>query len=366
MKKSALWSLFHDLVGVLSSSKFNQIVENYDIEWLFSASEKELKEMGTLLNQKQLFNFISKRKDVDVLSRETFLTDLGIQLIFKSSKQYPQLLKTLYDAPALLYIKGQASFENLHIGVVGSRSATAYGLAVSANISESLSKENVCVVSGLARGIDTKAHQGALKGIGGTIAVLGSGLNVVYPRENKLLYQEILNHQNGMIISELPLDEAPKPYHFPRRNRIITGLCNGILVVEAKEKSGALITAGIAMEEGRDVFAIPGLITSKESVGCHRLIKDGAKLVSNKMDILEEYGQLSLFNPIEMKKPDLALSEKEKLVYEQISSLPISFEELVVQTQLNVSELMGVLSWLELSDLIEELIGRQYIRKIIV
>lgn len=366
MRVKALWSLFHDAVGALSSNKFTQIIAGYDIEWLFNADEKELRHSVSLLTQNQLSKFLEARKTCDIGLREAFLVENEIDVLFKENDIYPALLKALYDSPALLYTRGNFSNKNLHIGVVGSRNATHYGLAVSFNISESLSKENVCIVSGLARGIDTKAHEGALNGNGGTIAVLGSGLNVIYPRENKKLYHEILTHQNGLIVSELPLNEGPKPYHFPRRNRIITGFCEGILVVEAKEKSGALITAGIAMEEGRDVFAIPGLITSKASVGCHRLIKDGAKLVSNKMDILEEYGQLALFTPLEIEKPALALSEKEQLVYEQISSLPITVEELVLQTKLEVSELMGILSWLEISDLIEEVIGLKYIRKIVI
>ena len=284
-------------------------------------------------------------------------------MIFKNETNYPKNLANIYDAPAILYVRGNAFKESLHIGMVGSRQATSYGQSVAFNMAQALSKEDVCIVSGLAKGIDSKSHEGALLEKGGTIAVLGTGLNVCYPRENKRLYDAILQHNYGIIVSELPLNEGPKPYHFPRRNRIITGLSEGILVVEATEKSGALITATLAMEEGRDVFAIPGLITSKESVGCHRLIKDGAKLVSNKLDILEEYGQLSLFETIDLEEPKIPLTAEEERVYDLISNVTISFEELVLKTHLSVSELTSILSWLEINDLIEQVLGRQYIRK---
>ena len=361
----ALWSIFHDGIGDISSSKLVKIVKKYDIKWLFSASEITLKKELFELDKNKIESFIKLRNTVDIVSRIDFLKANRIKISTYGDQAYPRKLLNIYDPPGILYFRGGEFCETLYIGIVGSRMATSYGKAVALNISENLSYEGICIVSGLAKGIDAKAHEGALKGSGGTIGVLGTGLNIIYPKENARLYSQLLDHPNSLILSEYPLNEAAKPYHFPRRNRILSGLSDGILVVEAADKSGALITANLAMEEGKDVFAVPGLITSKASVGCHRLIKDGAKLVSNTMDILEEYGQLSLFNQLDLnnKNTMISLNDDEKLVYAAIEEVPITMEEIVLKVDIPIHKVMSILSWLEINDLIEQLLGRQYIRK---
>lgn len=362
----ALWSIFHDGIGDISSNKFVKIVKKYDVNWLFSASETVLRKEVLELDKNKLENFIKLRHIEDIERRIDFLKANRIRIAVYGDSNYPLKLLNIYDPPGILYFKGGELRETLFIGIVGSRMATSYGKAVALNISENLSCEDICIVSGLAKGIDAKAHEGALKGSGGTVGVLGTGLNITYPKENAKLYSQVLHHPNSLILTEYPLNEPAKPYHFPRRNRILSGLSDGILVVEASDKSGALITANLAMEEGKDVFAIPGLITSKASVGCHRLIKDGAKLVSNTMDILEEYGQLSLFNQLDLnnKKTTISLNDEEKLVYTIIEEVPITMEEIVLKANMPIHKVMSILSWLEINDLVEQLLGRQYIRKV--
>lgn len=365
MESMALWSIFHDGVGDISSSKLIKIVKKYDIKWLFSVSETILKKEVLEIDKNKIECFIKVRNTTDVVNRINFLTTNRIKISIYGDENYPKKLLNIYDPPGILYLKGGNYRDTLHIGIVGSRMATSYGKAVALNISENLSCEDVCIVSGLAKGIDAKAHEGALKGHGGTIGVLGTGLNIVYPKENSSLYAQVLVHPNSLILTEYPLNESAKPYHFPRRNRILSGLSDGILVVEATDKSGALITANLAMEEGKDVFAIPGLITSKSSVGCHRLIKDGAKLVSNKMDILEEYGQLALFNQLDLskKKTSILLTDEEKSIYKIIEEVPVAMEEIVFKANMPIHKVMSILSWLEINDLIEQLLGRRYVRK---
>jgi len=222
------------------------------------------------------------------LARENKVKTLGI-----ADKDYPTNLRYIYDPPATVYLKGNIVPEdNIAIAIVGSRRATHYGLKNAKSLAFELAVRGITIVSGLARGVDSAAHRGALEAKGRTIAVLGSGLNVIYPKENERLAEEIA--QNGAVISEFPLDAGPQRYHFPRRNRVISGLSLGVVVVEAAQKSGALITANCALEQGREVFALPGKIDSFTSRGTHDLIKQGAKLVESIEDIIEELEPLNL------------------------------------------------------------------------
>lgn len=215
---------------------------------------------------------------------------MKIEEISIESEDYPKQLKEIYDAPLKLYVLGNKELLSQKcIAIVGSRNATEYGKKVALQFSTKLSENGINIISGLAIGIDTYAHLGTLKSInkGKTIAVLGSGLDEIYPKQNIELAKQILK-SGGCIISEYPLGTKPEKSHFPQRNRIISGLSKGVLVVEASEKSGALITADFALEQGREVFAIPGNISSILSVGTNNLINDGAKLVRNYMDVIEE------------------------------------------------------------------------------
>ena len=209
-----------------------------------------------------------------------------IKRISMDNINYPEKLKQIYDPPKVLYVLGNEQIlNNVSIAIVGCREATEYGKKATLYFSSNLAKQDINIVSGLARGIDSYAHIGALKVKGKTIAVIGSGLDIIYPKENEKLAQEIIK-SGGVIISEDPLGTKPEKEHFPARNRIISGLSNGVLVVEAKEKSGSLITADFAMEQGKDVFVVPGNINSLNSVGTNNLIKDGAILVNNYNDII--------------------------------------------------------------------------------
>ncbi|UCB57420.1 MAG: DNA-processing protein DprA [Candidatus Omnitrophota bacterium] len=227
-----------------------------------------------------------------------------IKTLSLNDKEYPANLRYIYSPPLALYVKGNILAEDsIALAIVGSRKASYYGLKNAESLGFKLASQGITIISGLARGIDTAAHRGALAAGGRTIAVLGSGLNIIYPRQNKGLAEEI--SKNGAVISEYAQDTPPLRQNFPRRNRIISGLSLGVVVVEAAKRSGALITADFALEQGREVFALPGKIDSFTSAGTHELIKDGAKLVESTEDIIEELEAL--------KHSSLNLDNKQKI-----------------------------------------------------
>ncbi|PKP55145.1 DNA-protecting protein DprA, partial [Candidatus Atribacteria bacterium HGW-Atribacteria-1] len=236
---------------------------------------------------------------------------------------YPENLKTIYCPPPVLYFKGTiVESDKNSVSIVGSRKATYYGKMVAEKLGKDLALAGLTIISGMARGIDTAAHKGAISVNGRTIAVLGCGIDHIYPPENRRLAQEI--QESGAVISEFPLSTLPERQNFPRRNRVISGLSLGTVVVEAAEKSGALITADFALEQGREVFAIPGNINSPLSNGSHNLIKQGAKLVNNYQDILEEI-HIALPQKTaekEMIKENTSLTEEEKTIYQIITKEP--------------------------------------------
>ena len=213
----------------------------------------------------------------------------NIDIISIDDIEYPKLLRTIYDPPVSLYVRGNKQILNgLNLAIIGCREATEYGKKIAQEFSYKLSKENINIVSGLARGIDSYAHLGSVYAKGKTIAVLGNGLDVIYPKENYFLAEKIIEN-GGAIISEYPLGLGPDKLNFVARNRIISGISKGVLVVEAKKKSGTLITVDFALEQGRDVFAVPGSIVSENSFGTNELIKQGAKVVTCYDEILEEF-----------------------------------------------------------------------------
>lgn len=277
-------------------------------------------------------------------------------IITQASESYPKLLKEIPDPPILLYVKGQKELlPDPQIAIVGSRNSSRLGLETAKDFSSYLSSVGLTITSGLATGIDAAAHKGGLLGQGKTVAVVGTGLDRVYPASNHNLARQIANE--GVIISEYPLGTKPMAYHFPQRNRIISGLSVGVLVVEAALKSGSLITAKMAMEQGREVFAVPGSIHNPHAQGCHQLIRSGAKLVSSGQDILEE-----IFSIIEFaldKKPDESspktLQTSATGIMQHIEYEPISLDELVVLSKLPVSEIQSQLMMLVLSGKIEAL-----------
>ncbi len=291
------------------------------------------------------------------------LEDSGVKVIFPEDPGYPVLLNQIVDPPDLLFFKGSMdSPQERAIAVIGSRRETRYGREQAYRIAKDLAHGGVTVVSGLARGVDTAAHLGALDGKGRTIAVLGSGLGRIYPQENEALAQRII-HSGGAIISELPTFSEPLAYHFPVRNRIVSGLSNGILLVEAREKSGTLITVGHALDQGREVFALPGQVDSAGSLIPHRFIREGARLCTCADDILEDMGwKTSRENAalVPDHLPPIGLTSEQTRIYHALRDEAKSFAELLSCTSLPVKDLGVQITMLEMGDVIEPLPGRMY------
>lgn len=272
-------------------------------------------------------------ENIDVTPQLELCAANEIEILDRASDNYPQRLSEIYDPPNVLFLQGQLRPENsIAIAIVGSRHATSYGIRMAENLGRSMAMAGFTVVSGLARGIDAAAHRGALQAGGLTIAVLGSGLLNVYPAEHANLALEI--RKQGAVVSEFLPNQAPKSGAFPQRNRIVTGLSLGVVVVEAADRSGALISARLANEQGREVFAVPGRANSRMSRGCHALIKDGAKLVESVDDILEELGPLATPARIDsdqtIRHPaELQLTEQESLVLQHIDVDPTDIDLVV-------------------------------------
>lgn len=253
---------------------------------IYDASDKEILKVEKI--DKNLLQNMKKAKDEELLKKyEEYILKNDIKMINILDKNYPSKLKSIYAPPITLFAKGDISLLDLKsIAIVGSREPSKYGVCVAKKFSSELSKNGITVISGLARGVDTFAHLGALSTEGKTIAVLGSGIDVVYPKENAKYYKEI--SEKGLIISEYIVGTSPKSENFPQRNRIISGLSDGVLVVEARKNSGTMITTDFALEQGKELYVIPGNITSNLSVGTNNLIKEGAKLVTDVYEILED------------------------------------------------------------------------------
>lgn len=288
---------------------------------------------------------------LDVVS--TWLGDPLNSILTIADTDYPQTLLNISDPPLLLYVKGRLDLLNMSsLAIVGSRNASAQGLRNAEAFSKSISDAGLCIISGMAHGIDAAAHLGGLQGIGSSTAVVGTGLDKVYPAANRELAHRLA--QNGAIVSEFPLGTPPLPANFPRRNRIISGLSLGCLVVEASVQSGSLITARMALEQGREVFAIPGSIHSPQSKGCHALIKQGAKLVENAQDILEEVGYRApaATQTFAMEHP----------LFLHMGFDPLDAESLASRSGLTIGELSAILLQLELDGHIASLPGGLYQR----
>lgn len=274
---------------------------------------------------------------------------------------YPEFLRQTFNPPAVLFYKGTLSGLTKTVAVVGARKATAYGLNAAQSLSADMARNGITVVSGGARGIDTRAHEGALLARGKTIAVVANGLDQSYPRENKRLFDDIVC-QGGAIISEFPFGVAPLPQHFPARNRIIAGLARCVVVIEAAKKSGSLITADFALEEGRDVFAVPGSIYSSMSQGTNELLRKGAIALTQIQDILDEYE----WSCRRKKKnvPLLSLTLDESTVLSAISKDDsVSIEDIIVRTGLTASIVGAVLLQLQLKDIISDIGNSMYIQR---
>ena len=296
----------------------------------------------------------------------------AIDIIVEGRAGYPAMLARIDDPPPLLFVRGSLlPHDSLAVAVVGARHATPYGLKVAEQLGGSLARAGYTVVSGLARGIDAAAHRGAIKAGGRTVAVLGSGVLNVYPPEHADLAREVIDV--GAMISELPPLANPQPGTFPQRNRIVSGMSLGVVVVQASERSGALITARLAGEQGREVFAVPGDIDCRMSRGCHRLIRDGAKLVESVDDILEEFGPLfettiaadgrAVSNPAELQLGDIerqVLDACDGLTVDRLKS--VNIDDVMAASGLAASQVLATIGVLEMRRLIRRLPGNRIVR----
>ena len=290
----------------------------------------------------------------------------GVRIVTMTDPDYPALLLQIPDPPPFLYVRGKLESQCKAVAVVGSRIATRYGLSMAARLSAELAACGVTVVSGMARGIDTAAHEGALQSGGRTVAVLGSGLEEVYPAENRRLFQSIV--RNGAVLSEFPMLTKPEPHNFPIRNRIISGMSYGTVIVEASKKSGSLITARLAAEQNREVFAVPGSVQSFKSIGTHTLIKQGAKLVENAQDVLEEIagplfeGTRPTDHYPSIKKEPPALTTEEAIVCGALEPYPVHIDDLGRKLSMAPGKLASILLQLELNGIVEQSPGNFFAR----
>lgn len=325
----------------------------------WEASASELVRTGGCSTEVAL-SLDKKKKEIEPDTEMARLDKEGIGYITYHEPSYPEPLKNIFDPPPGLFYKGNLiSQDNLAVALVGSRRPTHYGKSVAEKIAAELAESGLTVVSGLARGIDSSAHNGALQAGGRTIAVLGNGIDIVYPRENRLLQDNVA--LSGAVVSEYPLGSPPESWHFPVRNRIISGLSRAIVVIEASERSGSLITTDCALEQGREVLAVPGNINSPMSKGTNRLIKQGACLVEKAEDVFEEIGLGCLFRQSKIKTKTLPkMSRDEENIYHLLIGNTYDLDVIIDQSGISAQEALAALMFLEIKGLVRQLPGRLY------
>jgi DNA processing protein len=354
------------LIPEVGAATFHRLVQ------AFGSAEAVLRAQGEALEQvpgvsRQVARAVGSFPWRDALHRELRVIETrGLDLLRFGDEQYPELLAVIHSPPPILYLRGTIQpKDRIAVAIVGSRQASPYGSAMAERVSRELAARGVTIVSGMARGIDAAAHRGTLDAGGRTIAVLGCGLGVTYPPEHAELADRIA--AQGALISEFPIFTPPKPSHFPQRNRIISGLARGVVVIEAGLESGALITANYALEQGREVFAIPGQVTSRSSSGCHQLIKAGAKLTEGWEDIWEELEpQLTLPAPAG-RDPTAAgppLEQEEILIVDALEAGPLQIDDLIDRTRLPAGQMASLLLSLMLKGTIEELPGKSFAKRL--
>jgi len=332
---------------------------------VLEAAPSELREVPGV-GRKLVERIVRAEQEVDVQSQLALCRQRGVDVVVEHDAVYPSLLREIHDPPGVLFLYGHLlPQDGMAIAIVGTRHATPYGLRQAERLAASFARAGLTVISGLARGIDAAAHRGALEAGGRTIAVLGSGVLNIYPPEHDRLAEDVV--AQGALLSEAPPRAEPLPGAFPQRNRLISGLSLGAIIVEAAERSGALITARLATEQGREVFAVPGRVDQRNSRGCHRLIRDGAKLVETADDVLEELGPLvesttrddgrAIHHPAE-----LTLNELEQKVLAAVDTDTTLIDQIVAQTGLPVPSVLSTISVLEMRRLIRRLSGNAVVR----
>jgi len=329
---------------------------------IWSASRRDLQGLPRF-SPKLLESFIQFRREQDPMVLYQSVLAQGIQCRFPEESLYPEQLRRIYDPPAVLYWRGQPEcWAQLSrcVAIIGTREPTPYGSRIAHRLAESLARQGVTIISGMALGIDTLAHQGALYAQGQTVAVLGSGLKHVFPAQNQKLYTHLC--QQGLVLSELPPQHPPQTWTFPARNRIVSGLAQAVIVVEAGLKSGTLITVDCANEQGREVFAVPGPLGSEQSQGTHALIQQGAHLLSHPDEVLNVLGWEKYFQENTPLPLPENLTNSEEQVYVLLGEQPLHVDVLASQVPLEAQEVLGLLTFLELKGLAQALPGKLYKR----
>ncbi len=328
-----------------------------DIRSAWEASEQILRE--TKLDRRSLENFLKVRHEVNLDEVLRHVERVSAQVLTWDSLDYPGLLRQIADAPPVLFVRGTLTpADEWSVALVGTRKATVYGREVAHRLATDLVQNRVTLVSGLARGIDCIAHQAALEAGGRTLAILGSGVDYIYPAEHRKLAEAIV--ENGALISDYPLGTRPEAANFPARNRIISGLSLGVVVVEADVKSGALITADFALDHGREVFAVPGSILSPASAGCNRLLRDGASIVTEVGDILETL-HLDQVSEKQLAREVLLSNPTEAAILERLTAEPRHLDELSREIALPVEAISSTLVMMELKGIARQVAPLQYV-----
>jgi DNA processing protein len=368
MVEEVFYWLALSLTPGVGSTLIKRLLDQFDNpKAVFQAPMKELLRIEGLGEKVALE--IHKGPLEKTVERElSLLQKVGGTILTLKEDAYPRRLRDIYDPPAVLYVRGELRKEDeLAVSIVGSRKTSPYGRGIAEKVSQELARHGVTIVSGMARGIDSLAHWGAISAGGRTIAVLGCGVDVVYPSENRSLFEKIIDH--GAILSEFRMGSVPEAGHFPKRNRIISGLALGVVVVEASAKSGSLLTAGYALEQGREVFAVPGNVGFEGSRGTNRLIKEGAKMVESSDDILEEIlpqwnGEKEQTHMVERSGQDLP--EEERVLYELLSEVPLHIDLIIQGSGFEPGAVSGLLLNLELKGLIAQWPGKCFTKKSLV
>lgn len=362
IEKEALYRYWFATMKGLGRTGKRRLLEQYTEQELFERKKSDWKEILSVREWNH-FCCYEKFSNIEEIGEEyAKLAEKGISFLYEKDEQYPAKLRQIEDRPLGLFLKGRISKHKKALAIIGSRIPSVYGREMARVFARDLAEAGIDIISGMATGIDVEAHKGALEGKGYTLGVMGCGPDVVYPRENYTIYEEIVS--TGGIVSEYKPGEKPFAYRFPERNRIISGLSDGILIVEAKGRSGSLITADCGLEQGKEIYALPGRSIDALSEGCNWLIRQGAKLVTEPPHILEDFipeCEKNLKNTNNLYK---LLDNKEKIVYHCLSLEPRHINDILRETNLTVSEGINILFRLELNGYIKQIVKDYYIIRI--
>ncbi|MBC3796511.1 DNA-processing protein DprA [Acetobacterium tundrae] len=358
MEEALYWLWFLGLEKITAKQKKIMLERFGSPQNIFSINRELLEK--TNIFKKENLDYLERSKSLEKARHSmNYMEDQGIRMITREDPLFPEMLKNIYMPPAGLFVKGDVTLLNssIKIGIVGSRNPTVLGKRYAKAFAQSLAAVGITIVSGLAAGIDGQSHWGSIDELGRTIGVLGTGIDICYPLSNQKLFDRMSNE--ALIITEFNLGEKPLPYHFPQRNRIISGLSQGVLVIEARKKSGSLITVNHALEQGKNVYVIPGDISASQWAGGNQLLKEGAKLVTDPKDILEDYVIVNNHSELKTAKKMMASKEKiminieEQTLYNLIRKGYTTIDELIIYSELPVNTVNGLLTMMEIEEVID-------------